>query len=241
LDKLKAGTTASEEMELRASQMKLKVAQSLEKAHATYSEKQEKILKAIEAGGIVEELIFISDTIKKIAEQTNLLALNAAIEASRAGEQGRGFAVVSGEVKKLAEQSADTISNVENLVFQIREVFNRLSTSSQDILMYIDINVKSDYELLLQTGTEYQKDAKLLNTIASEVSSAARLMNDSIEDISRVIHRVVEVSDGTSSSSEKINSSLSEIHTVMNGAKEAMEHQAILVNRLETSVGKFTL
>ena len=241
LTKVKDGLTSSTEMETRASQMKLKVSNSLEKANTTYSEKQEKIRSAIEAGKIVEEIKIMSDTIKGISAQTNLLALNASIEAARAGEHGKGFAVVADEVKKLAEQSTEAISNVENLVVQVREVFDNLSIGSQDILEYIDNNVKADYELLLETGVQYQNDAKLINNISTEVTSSAKLMNTSIEEISKVIDKVVDMSGKTSNSTGEINASLSEINSIMNDANESMEKQVSLANRLEKSVEKFKL
>lgn len=61
------------------------------------------------------------ESITMIAEQTNMLALNAAIEAARAGDSGKGFAVVAEEVRKLAEQSAATVSRIDQIMDQIKD------------------------------------------------------------------------------------------------------------------------
>ncbi|MDN4075772.1 methyl-accepting chemotaxis protein [Fictibacillus sp. CENA-BCM004] len=71
---------------------------------------KEILLLKEDSGHIIEMVEFV----KGIAEQTNLLALNAAIEAARAGEMGKGFAVVAGEVRKLAEQTKDSVGGVAN-------------------------------------------------------------------------------------------------------------------------------
>ena len=68
----------------------------------------------------------IIDIVKSIAKQTNLLALNAAIESARAGEFGKGFSVVAGEIRKLSEQTKESIFNVTKLV---EKQMNKLSVS----------------------------------------------------------------------------------------------------------------
>jgi len=80
-----------------------------------------------------EKINNVVSIVTDIAEQTNLLALNAAIESARAGEYGKGFAVVASEVRKLAEETKNSVLGVSNLINEIRGQIDSISTSITDV------------------------------------------------------------------------------------------------------------
>ena len=122
----------------------------------------------------IEEM---SAMIHQISEQTNLLALNAAIEAARAGEAGRGFAVVANEVKKLADQS-------KNSIIDVNEALNQIKNDTKHLTLKMENN-----SLLAETGETL---ARAINQSFKEIS----LSVTGIAEIIKQAEELVTVSNG---------------------------------------------
>jgi len=120
----------------------------------------------------------IIGVIDEIAFQTNLLALNAAVEAARAGEQGRGFAVVAGEVRKLAQRSADAAKEIKALI--------------TDSVAKVEDGGKL-VDRAGQTLREIMGSVKKVSDIVAEMAAAAREQASGIEQVNKAILQMDQV------------------------------------------------
>ncbi|GIN57189.1 methyl-accepting chemotaxis protein [Lederbergia ruris] len=229
-EKARRSENISQEMvtELKESQ---KVVESLVVGIGQLADRNGQSLKSVKrlednASKVGEIIHLVGD----IANQTNLLALNASIEAARAGEHGKGFAVVAEEVRKLADESA-------NAVHGITELLHNIQTEVKQVVEQISEQVTSadeEVERGKQTNLVIAKMTETIHQSATSVADILQLVDRQMENVQETSGQAEEVA----AIAEETSAGAEEVARVANKQAQDMEEIDQLAMALENQASK---
>lgn len=174
---------AASEMQQEADSGKGLASSSVDAMHAIAGKVEQSSTLNNKLTEMTGEISRITDVISDISAQTNLLALNASIEAARAGEHGRGFAVVAAEVKKLAEQTANSTQEITDLIVDVKRLVGDTSSSMANVKAEVETGVG----LVEKAGGAFATIHSSANEVYSHVHSVDALLDESRGQIDSVV------------------------------------------------------
>lgn len=240
-DELIQDSKIATELQKNANNIKKKSIDSANTAIEIFDKKSEKIMDALEKGKVVNKIDVIAKAISSIASQINLLALNASIEAARAGVNGKGFAVVADEVRSLAEETQSAVKEIQSLIFNSIEAFNNLSENSEDLINYLNSDVKSNLDLLISVASSYGEDMNLLASKYIEVSESNKAILNYMEEVSNSIHNISLSTNEVSNSSYDVNEGMENMVDSIKEIISSISTQKSLADKLSIAIDEFII
>ncbi len=197
----------------------------------------EVILKTDESSSKIGQA---SSVISSIAEQTNLLALNAAIEAARAGDAGKGFSVVAEEIRRLAEQSAASTKDIDEMVMELQKNSQDAVKTIEEMSMVIKEqtdsvnNNKNSYLAIEEAIKDTEKAVKQLNISGKDMENMKVEILDTLQNLSAI-------AEENSAATQQVTASMEEQTASVEEVANSSEELANLAQDLQTIIKKFTL
>ena len=189
--------------------------------------------KVDELGKAAAEISKVTETISDISEQTNLLALNATIEAARAGDAGKGFAVVAGEIKALAQQTAEATNEINSRISGVQSTTQESVSAIESIVDIInEIN-----EIVSTVASAIEEQSSTTQEISSNISQAASGVNEVNENVNQVSAVVAEVNMDIN----QVNQATDEVKTGGLQVSSSAAKLTELAGNLKKMVDQFTV
>ena len=241
VDKAADGSKESEEIISRVNGIKDHLNDILKHTENVKGEISGKIEQALKDITVVEKIKDLTSAIMEISSQTNLLSLNASIEAARAGEAGRGFAVVATEIGSLANQSQQTVGEIQKITESVMTAVHNLSDSANAILEFVQKDVTEDLKLFSETTNDYIKDTGYYNNMIAEVKAVADELLGALENITESINAVSKAAEEGAEGTTDIATRNTQINQYSQSVLEKVDKTKNVADTLNQEVSVFRI
>ncbi|WP_414550643.1 methyl-accepting chemotaxis protein [Anabaena sp. CCY 0017] len=170
----------------------------------TVAETTRKVKRLAESSQEISKIVAL---ISSIASRTNLLALNASIEAARAGEAGRGFAIVADEVRQLADKSAKSLKEIEQIVMQIQSETGSVMTAMEEGTQQVIKGTKLAEEAKRSLENIIQV-ANRIDTLVRSITSDTVEQTETSRAVAHVMQSVELTAQETSQEAQRVSGAL---------------------------------
>ncbi len=240
-EKAEDGAAKSGEIHNRAGELGQRIKESIKKSNNVFNEIKVSLEKALDDSKAVNEINALADAILGITSQTTLLALNASIEAARAGEAGRGFAVVANEISALADNSKNTVTQIQAVTKVVMSAVNNLASSSNNLLNFVASDVMSDYKGMEDTALSYTEDATYVSDLTNDLSATAEELLASVQVLMRSISEVSSAAQEGARTTTTVAEQTSDVSMGASNIVDNMKQTQHTSDELTALVDKFKL
>ena len=234
------GSDISRQLINNSDAMSAKTDEKLETSLAKIETTKANIQEAMEALSTLKKINEMAARILDITSQTNLLSLNASIEAARAGEMGKGFAVVANEIGKLADDSAQTAVEIQNICIESDKSIESVGDCFRDIITFMETDIAGHFQEFSDMAKSYGTDVKNIQDAIDSIAAISNSFIASMQEIKVQVEQVELASDNNEQGVEFIIEKNNETTDSADKIVKASEANSNNAKELNDIIDKFS-